>query len=293
MANCLRCNSEFTPKNKRQRWCSKSCCNLWYYERGVSGEHVCQVCSKPFRPKAANRTTTCSRECGFEFIRRTVHARRSEEAKAKVEAKRLSRLFENLRQCSVCNAAFVASSKAQVVCGGDDCRRKRNWQSLGIPLVKWCRLCGDKECEMVNGYRSMHCPDCRDELSRAARRRAKHARDGRLSLTSKAGLKRAETVAGIQSLIAQSGQQCPCCGLLMSRSTDPHSDRALELDHAVPVSRGGRDEWPNIRCLCRRCNGLKGAFIATSVVVGEWLNVHECNGPHHPPGVLNFLPVVA
>jgi hypothetical protein len=36
-----------------------------------------------------------------------------------------------------------------------------------------------------------------------------------------------------------------------------HSARNLELDHLVPVSRGGGSEESNLQTLCRRCNRRK------------------------------------
>ncbi len=32
----------------------------------------------------------------------------------------------------------------------------------------------------------------------------------------------------------------------------------MTLDHIVPRSKGGSDEFRNLQLLCRRCNGIKG-----------------------------------
>lgn len=34
--------------------------------------------------------------------------------------------------------------------------------------------------------------------------------------------------------------------------------RAPEVDHRVPISKGGAHTWDNLQCACRECNGLKG-----------------------------------
>ncbi|MFQ5700811.1 MAG: HNH endonuclease [Acidobacteriota bacterium] len=34
--------------------------------------------------------------------------------------------------------------------------------------------------------------------------------------------------------------------------------RDLNLDHVVPLSRGGRSTWDNVVCCCLECNGRKG-----------------------------------
>lgn len=49
--------------------------------------------------------------------------------------------------------------------------------------------------------------------------------------------------------------QNPACGV--SVAVEPHL--LLEVDHIVPVSRGGLSEPENLRTLCWRCNRAKGA----------------------------------
>lgn len=41
------------------------------------------------------------------------------------------------------------------------------------------------------------------------------------------------------------------------RCRNCHSSNNLELDHLVPVSKGGRSEESNLQTLCRRCNRRK------------------------------------
>lgn len=51
-----------------------------------------------------------------------------------------------------------------------------------------------------------------------------------------------------QALVEFTGDYCPACG----------KRRKLELDHVVPVSKGGSSSLTNIQPLCRRCNASKG-----------------------------------
>lgn len=226
------------------------------------------VCGSAFIPKGNSSGRFCSRACGGEWQRRESEA----ACQARERAERIRRLFANLRQCAVCSSAFVAAQSHQRVCQSSECRRMMRWVAAGVAIDKRCRLCGGPAAK-VRSYRSMYCEACRAEVQRAVRRKAKHRREGRLVVTSKHSLKRTDTILGIQELITKAGQCCPCCGLLMTRAIDQSSDRALELDHAIPISRGGADEWPNLRCLCRKCNGLKSDFIAPHVVIAEWMSV--------------------
>lgn len=45
--------------------------------------------------------------------------------------------------------------------------------------------------------------------------------------------------------------RCQYCGLRFKT-------RDLNLDHVVPLSRGGRSTWANVVCCCLRCNMTKG-----------------------------------
>ena len=60
----------------------------------------------------------------------------------------------------------------------------------------------------------------------AARRRAKHQREGRLGITSKGSMKRAATIRELRAFIDRVGCQCPACGLLMSRGLYPSAREA-------------------------------------------------------------------
>jgi len=40
------------------------------------------------------------------------------------------------------------------------------------------------------------------------------------------------------------------------------SIKELNLDHVIPLSRGGRSTWENIVCCCVECNGRKGNRLA-------------------------------
>lgn len=39
----------------------------------------------------------------------------------------------------------------------------------------------------------------------------------------------------------------------------------LNLDHVVPLSRGGRSTWENVVCCCLDCNGRKGSRLPSEV----------------------------
>jgi 5-methylcytosine-specific restriction endonuclease McrA len=52
--------------------------------------------------------------------------------------------------------------------------------------------------------------------------------------------------------------RCQLCGCSTpERLRGQMVDHAPELDHIVPLARGGAHTWSNVQCACRRCNGEK------------------------------------
>jgi len=54
-----------------------------------------------------------------------------------------------------------------------------------------------------------------------------------------------------KNILMRDGYQCLYCGRKF-----PGGE--LELEHIIPKSRGGKAEWSNLVCACRRCNSRKG-----------------------------------
>jgi 5-methylcytosine-specific restriction endonuclease McrA len=52
-----------------------------------------------------------------------------------------------------------------------------------------------------------------------------------------------------RNVLKRDGNCCQYCG---------RTHRELTLDHVLPVSRGGRDDWENVVTACRDCNRTKG-----------------------------------
>lgn len=54
---------------------------------------------------------------------------------------------------------------------------------------------------------------------------------------------------------------CQLCGVNCRRDGNYLADDAPELDHILPLSRGGGHTWSNVMTLCRRCNNEKGDMV--------------------------------
>lgn len=62
------------------------------------------------------------------------------------------------------------------------------------------------------------------------------------------------------------GWKCQICGRATpQRLRGTYHKRAPELDHIIPLSKGGTHTWGNVQCLCRECNGWK----SDKMVIGQ------------------------
>ncbi len=52
-----------------------------------------------------------------------------------------------------------------------------------------------------------------------------------------------------RSIFARDGYTCQYCG---------HTGKDLTIDHVIPRRLGGRTDWENLVCCCRKCNTKKG-----------------------------------
>jgi 5-methylcytosine-specific restriction endonuclease McrA len=53
------------------------------------------------------------------------------------------------------------------------------------------------------------------------------------------------------AILRRDRQECRHCGAIAKNI-------AMEIDHIIPLSRGGRDIFSNLQALCRPCNRKKG-----------------------------------
>lgn len=59
------------------------------------------------------------------------------------------------------------------------------------------------------------------------------------------------------------GRKCCYCG----------STNNLEIDHIIPISKGGREDENNMQVLCRKCNATK----YNTLNINLWLKFDEIN----------------
>lgn len=183
-----------------------------------------------YKNKTNNYEKTCA-ECGHVFSQK--HGFLCQDCKDKKYTKK----------CVVCGASFYSKESKSSICSVS-CRR----EYMKLKVKRVCSYCESEFYENRHGNRV--CPDCSREL--LANRSVKRNHNYR---TRKVG-------AFVESVDARvvfesDNYVCQKCGKKTTRNKPFNHNDYPNLDHIVPLSKGGKHEYKNVQCLCRLCNITK------------------------------------
>jgi 5-methylcytosine-specific restriction endonuclease McrA len=271
-SKCLICGATFTPEAGHQRYCNppKKCRQI-AQRKGESDRAVlsnCTWCGKKFLPKRYYRKSLCS-ECYAAGIRLKPWIDNKPSYR-----KRLARALRNpivqlcavlgkIGQCEICGkkSFYVLCSRECALENGR--RRSFEWSKAKYAEQNKSYKC--KECGILctPEYGTMRRTFCSIFCCEKYVRR-----------TSK-GMRRARMYAveyeGVDPMLVfmRDGWKCQICKIKTPRSLrGTYSDRAPELDHIIPLARGGSHTYKNTQCLCRRCNQKKSTAIVGQLRMG-------------------------
>lgn len=240
---CVRCGAEGEQRQGRGRRFTKCAhCRAHPHERTmaeivaaspVHKDRVCLGCQSAFRPKRTDRLSYCSRACAFNAKREAAKARLEEDkrAKALASAARSDEVALRKLDREVKRLERIRSRVSEC----RTCAVPIPYAGMGIPR-SYCGVA----CEKAG------------ETWQKAKRTAKATRKARMR-----GVE-CETFDPIE-VLSRDGWRCHIC----RRSTPQRlrgsmSLRAPELDHIIPLSKGGPHTRANTACACRGCNIAKG-----------------------------------
>ncbi len=217
---CSHCGDEFEPGNASAMYCSKRC------------KHAAWVKNNPDRPSLLRN-------------------------RSRIQAKpKYSSVAFN--KCNSCSKLFVSKRKMNYCC--DACKPKPAYVSQ-IKPSSICKHCGVEFVQSSTGGRpSEYCSDeCRDaknriikKLHHVARRKARGS-DSHRKRARRFGCKYEAVVTN--KVLERDGYRCKLCGVKTpKRKRGTYDDDAPELDHIVPLSKGGEHSYLNTQCACRKCN---------------------------------------
>lgn len=163
----------------------------------------------------------------------------------------------NGRLCSVCGTELVGRQKN--VCSDNECgleyKRRKSYQydsAKKVIKTRKCKECGEQFTSEYGNKRRYFCSDeCGDRhngrVAKSVRRVRMRGDDGRM-------------IESIDPffILERDGWRCYLCGVKTpKRLRGTCEPNAPEVDHVVPVARGGSHTEDNLRCCCRRCNQAK------------------------------------
>lgn len=197
----------------------------------------CKNCDIEFDSKLKAQVF-CSRDCGLMFNIR------------------LS-MFRYQSICKQCGNEYSHSYKKQVFCS-PKCSSINKSNGL-VSGIRRCACCGESKDISVfkkypNGKIKSYCPDCiRSKDNARNYKRRNHTIVVNKNLD----------ILAVFSKQKWTCQDCGCATPKELRGTFlPNSP---ELDHIIPISKGGEHTYRNVQLLCRKCNLKKGNKIyATS-----------------------------
>lgn len=248
---CPTCGVSFevrmNAKAQKQIYCSRVCA-----AGGIKPTSTCQHCGREYKPKhnGDNKKMYCSRECAF-----------ASKSARKIERQVFS-LFNKLltmKKCICCGKQLAVNIKGGYC--SDECRRevarvksRLRGESNHRPIAFKCKQCG---VDVTTSYSRPRKAFCSDSCSN------KHQRKKRPDQTTHR--KRARYYGVEYQYVNKSrvfdrdSWTCQMCGVKTPRRLKGrYVDAAPELDHIIPLSKGGSHTYANVQCACRRCNGLKG-----------------------------------
>lgn len=185
-------------------------------------ERTCVVCGNSYMPKAGNRTTACSRTCGLFW---TGFKRLAVTSRFRV----CVTTVRNRPKRKEPAPAYVPIHKADCMCCGITFDRRDDGAS-----------------------RFMCSQSCRSRAERASKRIARKKRKA-----LERGARTADSVDPFK-VFDRDGWRCQMCRKKTPRSKrGTYDTNAPELDHIMPLSKGGAHSYANTQCLCRSCNAAK------------------------------------
>lgn len=229
----------------RKAYCSRTCAmhGRVRVEGKAAGGLVtftCKGCAATVTRKWKNGTDFCTVRCRGRH--RTLLSR---------EAFALRRIAENWKP----EPNYAVEREIAAL------RRIARYKSKGT-TVRPCAHCGAK-CAGIGEYKRI-CVGCKQLVrakdraiqrkSEAGKARKREDKARRRALTRGAAADRIDPI----KVFDRDKWRCHLCGCKTPRELrGSYSHNAPELDHVVPLSKGGAHTWGNVKCACRACNGAK------------------------------------
>lgn len=164
----------------------------------------------------------------------------------------------SLKGIGIGKACFFMVRKCR--CCGDISALRRKPSNLTLDMCNRCRVKGSRS------VKSAICPDCGAFHASAhsdAKCKGCAAKYVRAAKKKRKAIERGAMIGELvdaHKVFAIDGWRCRMCNCKVQKR-DIYAHNAAELDHIMPLSKGGLHTYDNIQTLCRRCNAKKSDTI--------------------------------
>lgn len=233
MAKCATCGIDYRKRREGQFTCSVRCRKMALNPPRIKRSYECSMCGvscKSFETKAIY----CGTLCKVNACKRRSDPLRGTRYKAALDAK-----LE--RKNILAKTKEYKSRLAE--------KQKQQQQQASL---RECAHCGVTYCALKPVVMKYCGEQCKSNQAKDQKRTARLARKA---------IQRASSVERVSpnKVFTRDGWSCYLCGChTPSELRGSYMQNAPELEHVVPLSRGGEHSYANVRCACRACNLIKG-----------------------------------
>lgn len=207
-------------------------------------DHKCTGCGEPFTPKRLENSRFCSRLCAATHTKNTP-ARVVGRANGAAKRAKQARERRTRRLALLAETGAIATMPKTVAAGFANLATLRRRKARAI---NGCADCGSKT---NRHWRATYCEPCSDSRAKEQKATAREARKARQRLV------KVESVSP-RRVFERDGWRCHLCGgKAPQRLRGTYHPKAPELDHIVPLAKGGAHSYANTACSHRACNAAK------------------------------------
>jgi len=288
-AECAVCGAVYDASHGR-KYCSREC-TKWLHRKRAVWEFVgppeapvghvltCLVCNKEFRKSRTGRVKSCSKACNDKTRKRRHNCidcgkayyyqgykpgRCSVCAKAKKPKPKHSKV--RFSGCAICKRSYVVHARRRKpYC--QTCETVKHYPehilrqlAAGTYASRSCVVCGNKFSPVPGKSTTTVCGE---QCTATSIRRSKNNRN-KARYAKKRGASTVHVV-DYTRVFERDNWRCQICHIeTPERLRGSIAGNAPEADHIVPLAAGGDHDMDNLQCLCRSCNGEKGAALPYS-----------------------------
>lgn len=247
-SKCEQCSKMYWTNKNASRFCSTECGSS---SLRIVPDSTCKRCSKVFRPRQKEHATFCSRPCFFRLVRSETKARARIEQLADMDemTRHLGRRCKvNYSPCIECGTLIVGR-KSSSLCSNRCKQISANKTAFGAPRV--CGVCEKTFTWNEECYADMCSSECRESRKREVKKRNhKIAKYRRRAMLKRVRFDRFDP----HDVFKRDSYKCQHCKRKTKPNADVNHPLYPNLDHIIPVSKGGGHTKKNTQCLCRKCN---------------------------------------